>query len=66
MRHATGFYPRVRVDTSRTCAVGQAGGVLVAETVRASGLDVGLSDGLARWRKPLTVHDPAKVLLMWR
>ena len=63
MRHATGFYPRVRVDTSRTRAVGQAGGVLLTETVRASGLDVALSAGLGRWRKPLAVHDPAKVLL---
>jgi hypothetical protein len=63
VRHATGFYPRVRVDTSRTCAVGQAGGVLLSETVRASGLDVGLSAGLGRWRKPLATHDPAKVLL---
>lgn len=63
MRHATGFYPRVRVDTSRTCAVGQAGGVLLTETVRASGLDVALSAGLNGWRKPLATHDPAKVLL---
>src|SRR4051812_43737916 len=58
-----GFYPRVRVDTSRCSAVGQAGGVLLAETIRASGLDVGVSVGLERWRKPLAVHDPAKVLL---
>ena len=26
------------------------------------GLDRALSAGLARWRKPLAVHDPAKVL----
>lgn len=58
-----GCYPRVRVDTSRVAAVGQAGGVLLTETVRASGLDQALSAGLAPWRKPLAVHDPAKVLL---
>ena len=63
MRHATGFYPRVRVDTSRCSAVGQAGGVLLAETVRVSGLDAELSARLSRWRKPTAVHDPAKVLL---
>lgn len=63
MKHATGFFPRVQVDTSRTASVAQAGGVLLVDTVRASGLDVGLAAGLARWRKPLAVHDPAKVVL---
>src|SRR4051794_20916086 len=63
VRHATGFYPSVRVDTSRTSAVGQAGAVLLVDTVRASGLDVDLSAGLGRWRKALAVHDPAKVVL---
>lgn len=57
-----GCYPRLRVDTSRVAAVGQAGGVLLTETVRLAGLDQALSAGLARWRKPLAVHDPAKVL----
>ncbi len=59
----TGWYPRLQVDTSRVTAAGQAGGVLLTETVRVSGLDTALSAGLARWRKPLAVHDPAKVLL---
>ena len=63
MRDATGFYPRVRVDMSRTCAVGQAGGVLLTETIRASGVDVGLATGLDGWREPLATHDPTKVLL---
>jgi hypothetical protein len=58
-----GFYPRVRVDISRVEAVGQAGGVLLTETVRASGVDILLAQSLARWRKPLAVHDPAKVIL---
>jgi len=63
VRHTTGFYPRVRVDTSRTSAVGQAGGVLLVETVRTAGVDAALSAELRRWRKPAAVHDPAKVLL---
>jgi hypothetical protein len=42
--------------------VSHAGGALLAETVRASGLDRVLSAGLARWRRPHAVHDPAKVL----
>ena len=37
--------------------------MLLTETVRVSGVDRALTEGLARWRKPLAVHDPAKVLL---
>ena len=48
----TGLYPRVRVDTSATAAVGQAGGVLLIRTVAVTGLDRALSAALARWRKP--------------
>jgi Transposase DDE domain group 1 len=58
----TGLYPRVRVDTSATAAVGQAGGVLLTRTVTATGLDRFLSAALVRWRKPLAVHDPGKVI----
>jgi hypothetical protein len=42
--------------------VSQAGGLLLIETVRASGLDAELSGALAPWRKRLAVHDPAKVV----
>lgn len=35
----------------------------MTEAVRASGLDTALSTSLAPWRKPLAVHDPAKVVL---
>jgi len=56
------FYPRVRVDTAGVPAVGQAGGVLLTDTVAAAGLDMALSAALARWRKPLAVHDPGKVV----
>jgi hypothetical protein len=58
----TGLYPRVRVDTSQTSAVGQAGGVLLTGTVTATGLDRLLSASLSRWRKPLAVHDPGKII----
>jgi len=63
VKQSTGFYPRPRVDTAKVAAVSQAGGVLLTQTVRAAGLDVALSDALARWRKPLAVHDPGKVLI---
>jgi hypothetical protein len=57
------FYPRPAEVSGAVSAVGQAGGVLLTETIRAAGLDVGLSAGLARWRRPGAVHDPGKVLL---
>jgi len=62
VKKTTGFYPRVRVDTSGSGAVGQAGGVLLTQTVTATGMGRELSGALARWRKPLAVHDPAKVI----
>ena len=62
MNHATGFYPRPKVETAKVTAVGQAGGVLLTDTVRAAGLDVALSTALAAWRKPMAVHDPGKVI----
>ena len=37
MKKTTGFYPRPSVDTKTSTAVGQAGGVLLTATVRASG-----------------------------
>jgi hypothetical protein len=58
----SGFY-RVRVDGAGRGVVCQAGGSLLTATIRAAGLDAALSTALARWRKPLAVHDPAKVLL---
>jgi hypothetical protein len=42
--------------------VSQAGGLLLAETVRVTGLGEGLARGLARWRAPRAVHDPGKIL----
>src|SRR5918997_5237647 len=42
--------------------VSQAGGSLLTEAVRISGLDRLLAAGLASWRKPRAIHDPAKVV----
>jgi hypothetical protein len=61
--NSTGFYPRIQVDTTNSGAVGQAGGVLLTETIAAAGLGPAMSAALAGWRKPLAVHDPAKVVL---
>jgi hypothetical protein len=59
---SSGFYPRVQVGTAAVGVVSSAGGLLLTEAVRVSGLDRALSQGLARWGKPTAVHDPAKVL----
>ena len=55
MKQRNRFYPRPTVVSGSVSAVGQAGGVLLTETIRAA--------GLARWRRPGAVHDPAKVVL---
>ena len=61
--NTTGLYPRMHVDVAPSAAVGQAGGVLLTETVRSTGLDQALSAALAPWRRPLAQHDPGKILL---
>lgn len=61
--NATGLYSRVQVDVASSAAVGQAGGVPLTETVRATGLDEALSQALGSWRRPLAQHDPGKILL---
>ena len=63
MMKRSGLYPRVRVGAAGGGLVSHAGGVALVETVRAAGLDRVLSRGLASWRKPMAVHDPAKVVL---
>ena len=64
MKNTTGLYPRLRVDTTTGCsAAGQAGGVLLTDTIRLSGLGSELSAALGRWRRPTAVHNPAKIVL---
>ncbi len=61
MKKSSRFHPRVQIGTAGVGVVSSAGGVLLTEAVRVSGLDRALSPGLGRWRKPTAVHDPAKV-----
>ena len=42
--------------------VSHAGGVLLVETARRTGLAGQLSRLLSRWRQPLAVHDPGKIV----
>ena len=62
MSKRSGFYPGSDVDAAGRSTVSQAGAVVLLETVRTLGLDRGLSQALAPWRKPLAVHDPSKVV----
>jgi hypothetical protein len=57
VKKTIGLYPRVRVDARGSGVVSQAGGVLLTNAVRASGLDGELSRVLAPWRKPLARHE---------
>jgi len=57
-----GLYPRVQTDTAASKIVSQAGAVALVETVRAAGLDRGLSQALSRWRRPLARHNPGKIV----
>ena len=63
MSKRSGIYPVVRADGAGSGVVSQAGGVLLVEALRASGLDVAMRQALAPWRRPTAVHDPAKVVL---
>lgn len=62
MRYVTGLYPRVRVDVAKSGAVVQPGGVLLTETVRASGLDVSLRDELDRFTRFGARHHLGKIV----
>ncbi|MFG2677286.1 IS1380 family transposase [Streptomyces sp. NPDC048445] len=63
MKKSIGSYPRVRIEDGGRSVVSQAGGVLLVETVRKSGLDRAISEALVPWRRPRAVHDPGKILL---
>lgn len=58
-----GWYPPVRVEGDGREVVSQAGGVLLVETARQTGLEKAISAALSPWRKARAVHDPGKVLL---
>jgi len=53
---------KITVSADGKGLVSQTGGLLLAETLRVTGLGAGLSAGLERWRTPRAVHDPGKIL----
>jgi len=58
----SGIYPHPKVDTAGCGVVSAAGGLLLTETVRASGLAAGLQAALGWWKPARAVHDPAKIV----
>jgi DDE family transposase len=58
----TASRPKITVSADGTGLVSQAGVLLLAETLRVTGLGQGMAGALARWRAPRAVHDPGKIL----
>ena len=54
--------PWLSVIAGGESLVSHAGGVLLVETARRSGLAGQLSGLLGPWRKPLATHDPGKIV----
>ena len=63
MRKSISPYPVLAVDGDGSGVVSQAGAVLLLRTAEQVGLVKGLSKVLVPWRKPLSVHDPGKIVL---
>lgn len=55
--------PWLSVIAGGASLVSHAGGALLVETARRSGLAAALSRQLGRWRRPLATHDPGKIVL---
>jgi hypothetical protein len=58
--------PKITVSADGRGLVSQAGGLLLAEAARVTGLGEGPAGGLARLRAPRTVHDPGRSSPTWR
>jgi hypothetical protein len=55
--------PNLVLDPVRESLISSSGALLLKETIRAGGLDRGLSHALSAWRPARAEHDPGKVLL---
>jgi Transposase DDE domain group 1 len=54
--------PKIMASADATGIVSQGGGLLLAQTLRATGLDCGLDAALEWWRQPRAVHSPGKII----
>jgi hypothetical protein len=60
--HSTARRPKIMVSADGAGIVSQAGGLLLTQALRATGLDRGLVVALERWRAPRAVHAPGKMV----
>ena len=58
----TASQSKIMVSGDGTGIVSRAGGLLITQTLRATGLDRGLEDALERWRPARAVHSPGKII----
>ncbi|TDC64956.1 IS1380 family transposase [Actinomadura sp. GC306] len=58
----TGREAKIVVSGDGAGIASQAGGLLLIEALRVTGLDQGLSRALSRWRASRAVHDPGKIV----
>lgn len=63
MGKSTSPYPRLSASATGTGVVSHAGSVLLLRTAEKTGLTDALSVVLSPWRKPLSRHDPGKIVL---
>ncbi|TDB84200.1 IS1380 family transposase [Actinomadura sp. 7K534] len=58
----TGRKAKIVVSGDGAGIASQAGGLLLIEALRATGLDQGLPRALSRWRASRAMHDPGKIV----
>lgn len=63
MGKSTSPYPRLSASATGTGVVSHAGSVLLLRTAEKTGLTGALSAAVSPWRKPLSRHDPGKIIL---
>ncbi|MFT4087063.1 MAG: IS1380 family transposase [Gordonia sp. (in: high G+C Gram-positive bacteria)] len=63
MKKSTASYRQIQATADGGGILTHAGVVLAARTAHVSGLAAALTLELTPWRKPLSTHDPAKILL---
>jgi len=60
---STSCYPSLVVERRGSGVVSHAGAVALLGTAQRTGLSGVLSEALAPWRKPMSSHDPGKIVL---
>ena len=63
MGKSTSCYPSLVVERRASGVVSHAGAVALLGTAQRTGLSGVLSEALTPWRKPMSSHDPGKIVL---